>query len=71
MKKDFFIATEGFNTLCCNFPIKQNDILSIMRQTSKNRLLVVHEDGEGKNSIHKVKRSTFFRLCIKKEELKN
>jgi|GEM_PF-2873118 len=59
MQEDKYIVKEEFKTLCCIFSRKKGDILSIFKQTSKNRLMIVGEQGD----VHKVKRSTFFRCC--------
>ena len=62
---EIYKVNEQFETLCCIYPFKKGDYLSIYKQTSKNRLIVCREQGEYKGGLHKVKKTTFSRCCIK------
>lgn len=59
---------EEFKTLCCAFPCKIGEVIEVLEQTSKNRLIIEKEIGR-----HKVKRSTFFRCTepVSKEMFAN
>lgn len=68
MGKEIYVAKEGFDNLCCLFPIKEGWELTIDRQTSKNRMIIQYEIGDYPGGLHKVKRSTFFRCVEEKSE---
>ena len=53
-----YLIEEELKTLCCNYPLKQGQVVKIFDVTSKNRVIV----SKG-GSLHKVKRSSLNRTA--------
>ena len=58
--------SDDIKTFCCNSFIRKGSIITVIKYTSKNRLLVETKNSRG---AHKIKRSTLNRLGI--EEIHN
>jgi len=60
-----YIVVKAFGTLCCKYNMEEGWLLSILKQTSPNRVYILCEKGKSDfiHSIHKVKISTLLRSC--------